>query len=274
MSAVLADPIGFRDALAHAGRSDYIGAYHATQQGRSSIKDRERERVLDFILRHDIDHVRLLSLPGIDWAFEHLLFRSHPKAQVVGLEHSFSAFARARRAIPMGPRFAGLHPGAEAAWRLQDRDMQFGNGHYTYSRIAAQRHLFRGTKPSTRSNRLLLMSADTYATMMTTDYGATFEQKQAFRDRFYVRNAVWLDFTSQLGCKNDQAIANLHICMEANVQEKPVVLTVLNGRDAFHGISERIAHIARLQPAFQLRDAWTYVGVNGSSMLTVCGVIL
>ena len=62
--------------------------------------------------------------------------------------------------------------------------------------------------------------------------------------------------------------------MMANGQKKPVAITLMGCRDAFHSTGQRVAAIKAAQPALDIVDAWTYVGKGGVSMLTVCGLIV
>jgi hypothetical protein len=107
--------------------------------------------------------------------------------------------------------------------------------------------------------------------MLTTDYGATIEQRKEFYEKFYKRTAVWLDFTSTLCTSVELTLRGLPLCLMPDA--KPVVITVLNGRDAFKGVETRVRRMVEVQPAFQVRDYWTYIGKGGVSMLTVCGAI-
>ena len=119
-----------------------------------------------------------------------------------------------------------------------------------------------------------MLSAEAYMTMMFTDYGATRTEKEDFGKRFYNRDAVWLDFTSFLCRSVEEVIKHLPFCLATTRKEKPVVLTLLNARDSYHGSDSRVARIVELQPAFKYENHWTYTGKNGSSMVTVCGTIV
>lgn len=262
----------FLETVDAIGRSDFRGAYHGGDYARSGVKQTERERVLDYVLRvarerEDTPFIKLLSLPGLDWTFEQMMLREHPRTQIVGLEHSFSVFARARRAMPRGP----LDRGAEGR-HLQDRSLAYGSGSVTYSRIAANRPgSGKCGKRPTRSNRLLLMEFATYVTMLTTDYGATFHQKREFHEKFWGRNAAWLDFTGTLCSSLEESLRHLPLCFDQG--EHPLVLTFRNGRDLFQGVDARLRRLGTILPGFTIDDHWTYLGKAGGSMLTVCGRI-
>lgn len=255
------------------------GAYHVGAYGlQSDEKQAEREKVLDFILSHtDQFRIKLLSMPGASWAFENMLLRERPQSQLVAIERSVSTFHRSRGLIPgiRGSVNSDVH-------NLQDRHYKFGTATLMYSRVTIheqheKNHPRWGNcgHKGWRSNRFVLISADAYMTMLATDYGASMVQKNDFHSRFYCRNAVWLDFTSQLCAPTEEAIRHMPMCLNAlNLLPKPVVITVRNGRDAYRGTKERIARIQEIQPGLQILKHWTYTGKNTSSMLTVCGVIV
>lgn len=261
------------------GRSDYAGTYHSESYGlESASKQSEREKVLAFILSFIQDQkssLKLLSLPGLDWTFERMVLAEHKLSQFIGLEHSYSAFMRSRRAIPGVSRGFGIINKVKSITsdqaELSDRSFQFGHGNYTYSRRSARED---GNRRGTRANRLLYMKADTYMTMLASDYGATMEEKKAFNYKFFSRNAVWLDFTSQFCNSVKTCLEYLPMCIEATTHEKPVVLTVMNARDSVSGVGNRIERILAVQPAFLYKDHWTYAGKNGTPMLTICGAII
>lgn len=261
------------------GRSDYVGAYHSKAYGLESItKQAEREKVLSFMLRYSKpeDCVKLLSLPGLDWTFERMLLAQRVFSHFVGLEHSYSAYMRSRRAIPGIAKAWGMVNGkgvlTEDQAALSDRQFRFGDGDYIYSRCSSREE---GSKRSVRANRLLYMKADTYMSIFASDYRATMKEKIAFNSKFYQRNAVWLDFTSQF-CKSVQTCLEwLPLCLESRSGDpKPVVLTIMNARDGVTGVENRIDRILTCQSAFSYVDHWTYAGKNGTPMLSLCGTII
>jgi hypothetical protein len=266
MSAEL-NPLSFRDALSHAGRSDFGGNYYSTEYGRTAAKAVERARVFDYMMEALGAHyrIRLLSLPSIDWAFERMFMARYRHTQLVGLERSFSVYARARRQIPVGATDK-----IRKARDVQDRLMAYGNSTIAYSRVPAHRTHSKNPGPVWGANRLALMSAETYATVMTTDYRASMEQRKKFFTHFYMRNAAWLDFTGPLTAGLESVLTHAPLFMTPG-QPNPFVLTVLNCRDRFRGAEARIARMQEVQPAYQIDKHWTYEGKGGVSMLTVCG---
>lgn len=260
------------------GRSDYKGKYHDKSYGlESPEKQEDRERVLEFISRWfpQDDCIRLLSMPGLDWTFERMLLKSRPMSQIVGLEHSYSAFMRSRRAIPGVEKAQRWDESKKLSYlsedqaELSDRGMKFGTGDILYSRRSSRKS---NKSRRLRANRLLFMRSDTFATMLTTDYGASMNERTLFADKFYHRNAAWLDFTSQFCASVEKTIANLHFCMSVG-DPKPVVITTMNARDGVSGVEARVKRILDCQPLFTYWDSWTYPGKNGTPMLTICGSI-
>jgi len=274
-----AGAMSLTETIEALGRSDYKGRYHDNAYGlQSQDKQAERDRGLDYLLGWygADDCVKLLSLPGLDWTFERQLLAVRRYSQFVGLEHSYSAYMRSRRAIPgvdkarswdqRTRKETGISQDQAA---LSDRSMTFGRGEFVYSRRSAR---VENSNRGVRANRLLYMKSDTYATMLTTDYGATMQERKAFSDKFYFRNAAWLDFTSQFCESVRTTLANLHFCMAVG-RPKPVVVTMMNARDGVNGVDARISRIMACQPLFRYWDHWTYSGKNGTPMLTVCGSI-
>lgn len=259
--------LSFADTVDAIGRYD-AGNYSPDRHGFCARKQEDRERVLDFILSHhqSTHRLKLLSLPGVDWTFEHMLLARKPMSQVVGLERSFSVYARSRRAIPTPTRCP-----SESAMQLQDRVMSYGTGNIVYSRVAANRLKDHGLKRSIRSHRLLLIEAATFASVLATDYRATKDEKKEFYERFGMRNAVWLDFTSSICSGVTETMRNLPLVLLSD--PVPVCITIRNGRDSNAGVAARIALLEKAQPLFKTERHWTYVGGGNSSMLTVCGVI-
>lgn len=254
-----------------SGRSDVSGQYHADSYGLEAIKQAEREKVLEHLMLWLCPHypAKLLSMPGLSWAFENMLIAAHPKAQVIGIERSHTIYLRSRRLIP-----GVKHSELSEYTSLQHRFMRFGIGDFHYSRVTMHRKREgKGCGPkSYRSNRLLNMDVETYMSMLTTDYRATMAERQDFNSRFYMRNCVWLDFTSQLCGSVERALQNLLFCFDAQDKKpKPVAITIMNARDGIVGANNRVARILQLQPALIYDKHWTYVGKNGTPMLTFCG---
>lgn len=255
--------VKFRDGL-HGGSGDVDTEYW---KGAYSAKQDERERVLAFIsdavmrFPRDNANVRMLSLPGISWLFEHMLVQRFP-CQFVGLEKSATLYSRSRVAMP-GIRDSHL----TANRRLTENTLQYGNATMVYSdvRTDAGFHAFTG-----RENRLLLMDAETYATVLFTDYCAPAEKKDLFNALFCRRNAVWLDYTGTLSPNVENTLRHLPFCMVPNKVRKPVVITVMNARDYYHGDQERVDRMMQVQPALEYAKHWTYVGKGGVSMLSAC----
>lgn len=273
MSALTCENASFADVLSACGRSDFVGTYHADGYAASDAKQTERERVLDFILgQYPEEHrtVRLLSMPGQDWTFERMLLAERKHAHMVGVERSFSVFARARRAMPTNLRTTeAMHETVSGFLHVQDRVLPYGTGDFTYAKIRARRS---GDKRG-RSHRLLLMDLATYTSALATDYRASLVERSEFAIKFCQRNAAWLDFTGTLCAGTEAALSNLHFVLDPYARQIPVVVTVRNGRDRFRGAGNRIARIAELVQGFKAVDSWTYVGKGGVSMLTVCGVV-
>jgi hypothetical protein len=285
---VSADPeaAALSDVLEHIGKSDLRSTYWDEGYHRSDPKQQERERVLEFILdasRQLPEHypIRLLSMPGLSWNFERMLLAEKEGSHLVALEKSNTIYKRARAFMPFIPslefgRYTKLTKQSSRYWigsdynyLLNDRELTYGSGQIIYTRGRASRHLGNCTD---RSHRFLLMDTATYASMLATDYGATLQEKQGFNIRFNLRNAVWLDYTSPLCHSVEETLKNLLFCLEPSGYKKPIIVTVLNARDGFHGDEQRVGRLLKLQPALEYVKHWTYTGKGGVSMLTACFV--
>lgn len=266
-----AESIPLWQLLDGCGRNDISTAFWGDDEyDRSSVKWDEREKVADFLISAvspQTNLVKLLSFPGVVWSFEAYL-RGRISCQFIGLERNKTTYRKSARAIP-GPRTA---ENSHHTRRIE-KSLPFGKGSITYSRVNK-----RGTRTrNTRANRLLLMDAETYSGLMFADCGASAAQKLEFADRFYCRNAVWLDFTSQLCTQVESTLSRLPYCLERPdfpPYKKPVVITVMNARDSYHGSLERIARILQIQPQLEYVNHWTYIGKGGVSMLTGCFLMI
>lgn len=271
--------VRIRDQL-HGGCSDIDTTYWDDDYAQSEVKEQERHRVLNFILDrvnyfpHDYRRVRLLSFPGIHWRFESI-FRKRVSGtpvglQVIGLEKSATLYAKSRLLMP-GRKHAERYPSE----RLVANSFEYGREVIDFSQVRSD---VNSSSVEDQFNKLVLLSAETYATMLSTDYGAEYEQKLAFGRHFGHRNAVWLDYTSPVTPSIENTLRWLALCMEAPAHRrgygKPVVVTVLNARDYCHSPEERIERMTLAQPGLQYRSHWTYVGKGGVSMLTACFTLL
>lgn len=246
--------------------------YYKQGYSKGDIKFRQRALVLRFMEKHlgEVSLPTFLTLPGEDWLFELMALQLWPRAAFVGVENSAATYARGRLAIPRNA-LAMIYDRDE----VQDREFQYGRSSFSYSRISNGTYR-TGTsvkESRRRSNRLVLMDVNDYLTMFAEDHGASMQQKKAFVYKFLHKHAVWLDYTGTLTAKTLRAIGHLHMCIADTVHEKPVVITVRNGRDKYKSKEERVAAIKAAQPGLDVRRVWTYKGAGGCSMLTVCGVM-
>lgn len=241
------------------GRHD-AGRFHASEYERTSAdKQKQRQRVADFLLSHFTNDrwMYLLSMPGRNWIFEAMIRAAYPRAQFVGIERSATTFHRAC------PAMVNSHQS------LAVRTVGFGSGSFEYARTPAfPKHPDRNTA---KSHRFLLMGSEVYATATNDEYRTTSCQRKKFRNKFQRRNAAWLDFTSGVCSQFNTTVANLHRVMRAG--RHPVALTFMFGRDIAGRELGRLTHICSIQPRFTPAEHWVYRGAGGTSMMTVCGLI-
>lgn len=250
--------------------------YHQNSNySKSDVKFRQRALILRFFEKYFPEHMtrpHVLTLPGKEWLFEQMLLERWPEATLLGVERSGAVHNVSRSYIPRNAlAYLNYHD------NVQDRTFQYGTAQIQYSRISNGLDVLGEAKrPSARrrSNRLLLMDVNDFLTLPMDDYKATAEQKRGFLKKFYLKHAVWLDYTGTLNDKVLRALSCLQFCLSNNPVEKPVAITVLNGRDRYKSKEARVAAIQAAQPGLTIRRVWTYEGANGSSMLTVCGTMI
>lgn len=261
-----------RGLIDHIGRSDAGNFHLGSYSYLAHIKQEERAKVAEFILGYFPGiGPKILTMPGISWAFEIALINARPMTHVVGIENSATVYYRAARAMPM-LCLQRLHARNRDFAVMSERMRQYGRSSYTYARTTAN----QSSKKTRSAHRLLLMKMSTFASMLVSDYGQTKQQIVDFHHRFCSRTAAWLDFTGSISKEIENSLRFLPFCLEAPhiSSAKPVVITLFNGHDHFRGVEQRIAHLVQAQPLFKPIKHWTYAGKNGSSMLTVCGEIL
>lgn len=237
-------------------KPDYSGNFHSAEYERmSEEKSHQRELVRRFILEYFSDQhwLRLLSFPGRYWYFETGLALKYPKIQVVGLERSASIIN------------LGLPNMINANKNLTRRRQEYGDCYFNYIRTDGD-YKYLG-------NKWLDISSADYTTIFHSDYKATLEQKKDFYNRFYRRNAVWLDFTCMISPVLETTVRNLDLCMSKDGRKKPVVITFLYGRDIKGGEAARVAYISKLAPGLKVIDCWVYRGAKGTPMITIAGEI-
>lgn len=245
MSAMDGDNVNLRTLVDGLGRNDCATNFWSSlDYQRGEEKQEQREKVLAFILEYtakfrESRRVKMLSFPGSEWTFERMLCAS-TDCQLVGLERSKTIYLKARTAIP------GLAESDQNfRYWLIEKEMKFGHGEFWYSRVK-QRASCKSIV--SRSNRLLLMEAETYASVLFEDYGASVDEREGFIKRFYFRNAIWLDYTAQLHGGMERTLKLLPFCLEPpeySDAKKPVVITLMNARDDHHSDMQRVEQIMR-----------------------------
>lgn len=259
MSAVM-DSHGL--AVELLGRSDRATRYYADEYERTSNeKAGQRRKVADFLLSHfrPNEIVYLLTLPGEFWFMEAYVLRQHRLAQIVGLERSETTFSRSLKCMP------------NAHDELLRRQVRFGSGTFEYACSPAMPHIH--DRNTAHSHRHLRMSSQTYVGVRHDAYDANCGERKSFANKFYRRNAIWLDFTSGFCAGVDETVAGLTRVLHEHWPQCPVSLTFMYGRDIGGKELGRIDHLRRIQPAFLPQSYWIYAGKNGTPMMTVCGLL-
>jgi len=275
MHAEIAD-YSIGQLIDHIGRNDAGRFYGQDYSELAAVKQRERDRVGAFMLPYfpNMRRLKILSMPGTSWAFEHAMIAARPGSHVVGVESSITVFHQSRRAMPERSLLDCKKPGwvehqGDKIIGLSNRTFRYGRASYTYARTSAN----FGEGKEVSAHRLLMMRMSTYASMLVTDYGQFPDERRYFHKRFCSRNSAWLDFTGSMSAEIENSLRHLPLCLVNDRQPKPVVVTLFNGHDDYRGPEQRIARLRQVQPLFIPVKHWTYAGKNNSPMLTVCGTI-
>ena len=252
--------------------------YYSSDYSKSDVKFRQRELILRFFRRYFVENFKMsvLTLPGEHWLFEQMMLKCFPYCSFTGLERSSPIYHRSRLHIPRNA-LAYVFDRDE----VQDRVFNFGRSNIIYSRLsnglyfdgykASKRPGTPITSQNRRSNRLVLMDVHDFLSLLTEDHHASMVEKRRFVERFYRKHAVWLDFTGPLTERNLETISKVGLCLYPSIRLKPIVFTVLNGRDRFTSKQQRIDAIKQKLPQMTIKHSWTYRGAGNVSMLTVCG---
>ena len=225
--------------------SDYIN---------QPVKQEERERVLSFIMDNHAKNTRikLLSFPGERWIFEGMVAAARRSSTFVCLEADEKSFISSRSSL--------IHPRGLKKSTIRHGEATIGSASIPYSN-------------TTRKSRLLNIKSSTFCTILIDRYGATNEQLLAWQEDFCWNSAAWFDFTCQLCAESEKTIQHSSLVV-ANDKKVPVVYTVMNARDSYHGVDARVSRVVELAGRdFEPLDSWTYQGMGGTPMLTVCGVM-
>lgn len=264
---IVEDQLNTRQICDVIGRYDASGGFHKSDYERiSNIKSDQRADIADFILSffQKSGPIRILTMPGKHWFFETRILERHKNTQIVGLEKSVSIFHTSGMAMPD----AAYQVKSRRVGFLRHKICEYGTGHYQYYRSSTN------TETRERSNRLLNMDFSTYSTTLFSNYRATIQQKEKFHEKFLRRNSAWLDFTSGFCSEVDTGIRHIAHCMCSSDKEKPIVITLMYGRDIGGGLEGRKNHLEQLCPSIRVLSDSIYIGSNGCPMVTFYCVCL
>lgn len=260
--------IRFSSLCENIGRSDSNTNFHSSEYERlSQEKQSQRELVLDYVLSHFDQNapIRALTLPGERWIFEKMLCASHKKSQVVGLEKSVTTFFKSapNMVCANDSCFERKSPFGLTRHRI----IPYGESSYQYFRTSAAFSIRE------RSNRLLNIDLGCYASMISNDYGQSFNDIQKFHEKFMRRNAAWIDLTGNLSESTLDALSKINVAFSCDSEKKPLVITFMYGRDMKGGIKARTDAIRSAIKGFEVEDVSQYAGKNNCPMLTILGYI-
>lgn len=240
--------------------------YHDEEYGASNQKFDEREKVLEFMLGHFSpgETFRPLTLPSLNWRFENMaLMRHEGPCHFVGVERSVSIFHKAKHRMPKQ---------GNGIYSLAHHTHTMGSADFEYSRARARWGCKR-KNGSDQNHRYLNLGLSDYFSMLSETYGASWQERKKYCFKFMRRNAAWLDFTSMFCREVDRSLALFPICLDSNPNPKPLVVTVMFGRDMAGGESARVKRVESLVHGYRHCKQWSYRGKSGTRMLTICGVV-
>jgi len=217
------------------------------------VKQQEREKVLDFILSvHGVQRISLLSMPGERWIFETMLNTIKPKTIFTAIESDLPTFLASRSYLVTDKKWGDK--------KVRHGTIEIGSASLNYSNTI-------------KKSKLLHIKASDFCTLLIDGYGASKNNLKDWKFSFCNNTAAWFDFTCQLCQESEKAIKYSGLTLSAK-RNVPIVYTVMNARDSYSGVDSRVSRICELAGRdFELRDHWTYSGMNGVPMLTVCGIM-
>lgn len=218
------------------------------------VKQEERERVLSFIMDNHAKNsrIKLLSFPGERWIFEGMVAAARKSSTFIGIEADEKTFVSSRCSL--------IHKRGLKKPIIRHGEATIGCASIPYSN-------------TTRKSKLLNIKSSAFCSILIDRYGATTEQLLAWQKEFCWNSAAWFDFTCQLCIESERTIKHSALVV-ANDKKVPVVYTVMNARDSYRGVAARVARIVELAGRdFEPVYNWTYQGMGGTPMLTVCGVM-
>lgn len=224
----------------------------------------------DRILRHLLDHqqpgrqLRLLSMPGRTWAFEHLLLKEWEYASFVGIEWDWSTM---EQGAPFMPRKKG-----EGTHRYT---IPLGAGDLHGYETSLARWIHTPASSFVRISRKVLKHSPH---VHSNDY--TKAHCRQFSADFKGNTAIWLDFTSQMCTEIETALPRLGGFALKGMEDVPVAVSMMMARDGLGDekdpVGPRAIRLVELLNSSRFRrfipkDAWSYMG-SGAPMITVTGL--
>ena len=219
--------------------SDYQASY---VYEKSEEKQKQREKVLDFILTNAKSRIKYLGFPGKDWMLERQLWAEDNTSRITGVEKNPSIYEKAKGYVPgrVALRDKSVSDGMKITYASSKQCLYF---------LGELKHFL----DSHIRNKLLTSGA--------------------YRYGFSFRNAVWLDFTSPLCQPVWEVLVGLNRVLTP--YDASICVTLLYGRDTLletPGEEGRVQVIERAIPGFEAKKVWQYSGMNKSRMLTICGI--
>lgn len=236
------------------------GQYHE-RAANHELKQRQRDRVADFLCsyRDKTDHVKLLSLPGEQWIFEHQLEKrleeTGQSLSVIGLEWSWRVMQRGH------------------SWMIRGKSHDVSPEHFDWT-----------AKTVTYLQGFIIPEHSCWVFAEASSFlGISLRNMNSETHRRRLRKlkrstAAWLDFTSPLCEETIRSLNCLGSRLEKNKEIAPVAITLMAGRETGiqvgGGLSDRAKAVGLLLSVSQFRsaevvDAWAHQRKGGAPMYTV-----
>jgi len=213
----------------------------------SPEKQKQRLKVLGFILDNVDSDIKYTGLPGKYWRLETELAKRCTRARFSGFEKNQTIYHNSKFIMPgrhnVISKSKNIDPSKQIDIHVNNRSV----------------YVLGGIRDLTDTKTHKLFS----------------EISGTFKYGFTKINAIWYDFTSSFNEETYVSMYNIKNLLDSEVKSV-ICLTFLYGRDLyFNGSGEeaRIDIVKRALPNFIPLDYWKYKGFNNSTMMTICGIV-
>lgn len=243
------------------GRAEELERMNSGYQARQfkeeneAFKQPQRERVAAFLLAHHAHpQLKLLSLPGLRWPFEHYLETCTDKPlSVLGLEWNYGTMELGRPYMLGGKSMFDTY------------QLKTGELHYLWNKRAMW----------------VWTEAGSFLGQLGKRDKGSHKARRRFASLFKKRNVVWLDFTSNLCTETRRAVLGLPQYLDYTVQSVPFVITLLAAREVgmpdadLDSRADAVRELLSQCPhrRCDIKEVWGYTGSAKQPMMNIAGVL-